>query len=125
MTQDGSTLEQVFGRPRVFLPVIHPVSEATALARIRTAVESGADGVFLIDQGMTSRQGLRFIPEVHRLHEHLWIGVNLLGEAPEEVIGLVADLPVGGIWSDNAGIDERSDAQSAGERFRQARERHG
>jgi len=118
-----NVLQRVFGRSRVFLPVIHPVSMATAIQSIDTAVRSGADGIFLINQGMSSSQVLNFIPEVHRRHDGLWIGVNLLGSDPEEVISLVASLAVGGIWSDNADIDEQSDAQPAGERFLQARRR--
>ena len=122
---NGTMLQRVFGRSRVFLPVIHPVSKATAIQSIDTAVWAGADGVFLINQGMSSSQLLDFIPEVRRRHEELWIGVNLLESDPEDVMGLVANLPVGGIWSDNAAIDEQSDAQPAGERFRQARHKTG
>ena len=125
MSQDNTVLNRVFRRSRVFLPVIHPVSTETALDSIQTAIASGADGIFLINQGMSTSQVLDFIPEVYRRHESLWIGINLLGSNPEEVIGLIADLPVGGIWSDNASIDEHSDAQPAGERFRQARQQSG
>lgn len=125
MSQDSSALSRVFQRSRVFLPVIHPVSRRTAMESIDTAVDSGADGIFLINQGMTTSQVLSFIKEAHEAHEGLWIGVNLLGTTPEDVIGLIADLPVGGIWSDNAEIDEVADAQPAGERFQQAREKHG
>lgn len=125
MNKDNTTLQRVFRRSRVFLPVVHPVSRRSALDSIETAVQSGADGIFLINQGMTYRQVLEFIPEVHRLYQNLWIGVNLLGSEPEDVIGLVAGLPVGGIWSDNAGIYDRSDAQPAGERFQQARAKNG
>jgi hypothetical protein len=49
MTQDGNVLWRVFRRPRVFLPVIHPISAETALVSIQTAVESGTDVVFLIN----------------------------------------------------------------------------
>lgn len=125
MSQSLNALQQTFRRPRVFLPVIHPVTRKIALGSIDTAVESGADGVFLINQGMSTRQILEFIPEVRQRHRDLWMGVNLLGTPPEEVIALIADLPVGGIWSDNAGIDERSDAQAAGERFQKARRKSG
>lgn len=97
MSHEENALQRVFRRSRVFLPVIHPVSRETALASIRTAVQSGADGVFQIDQGMSPNQVLEFIPEVRRLYRSLWIGVNLLGKVPEDVIDLVADLPVGGI----------------------------
>jgi hypothetical protein len=125
MNHGKDVLQQVFGRSRVLLPVIHPVSKTTALDSIQTAVESDADGIFLINQGMSTAQVLGFIPEVHQRYPDLWIGVNLLGAEPEEVIGLIADLPVGGIWSDNAEIDELSDTQPAGERFQQARNKAG
>jgi hypothetical protein len=121
LSNGENAIQKVFGRSRVFLPVIHPVTRETALQSIDTAVGSGADGIFLINQGMSSAQLLDFIPEVRRAHDKLWIGVNLLGSDPEVVIDLIARLPVGGIWSDNADIDEQSDAQPAGERFRQAR----
>jgi hypothetical protein len=124
MNAHTTRFADVFRRPRVFLPVIHPVSPATALRSIETAVESGADGVFLINQGMSAQEILNFIPEVHGRHPELWIGVNLLGWEPEKVMGSIAPLPVGGIWSDNAEIDEDSDRQPAGERFREARLRH-
>ena len=101
--------------------VIHPVSKEIALRSIATAFHCGADGVFLINQGMSTSEVLATIPEGHERHDDLWIGVKLLGTAHEQVISLVAGLPVGGIWSDNTGIDERSDAQPDGERFRQVR----
>ena len=110
MSEADNVLQKVFGRSRVFLPVIHPVTKETALQSIDTAVRSGADGIFLINQGMSSSQVLDFIPQVRRRHERLWIGVNLLGSEPDAVIVHIASLPVGGIWSDNAGIDEQSDA---------------
>lgn len=123
MNPEPSALQRVFRRSRVFLPVIHPVSEATAVASIEVAVQSGADGIFLINQGMSESEVLDFVPRVRRRHEHLWIGVNLLGFRPEDVLEQIAGLPVGGIWSDNAGIDEAAEAQPAGEQFRQARQK--
>ena len=125
MINEETAMTSVFRRNRVFLPVIHPVSKKTALDSIRTAVESGADGIFLINQGMSAAQVLELIPEVHQRFEGLWIGVNMLGIKPEALIGRVADLSVGGIWSDDAGIDEQSDTQPAGQRFREAREQYG
>lgn len=125
MSQENNALQRVFRRSRVLLPVIHPTTTENALGSIQTAVESGADGIFLINQGMSVSQILNFIPEVHRRHQRLWVGVNFLGMKPEDAVGLVAALPVGGIWSDSADIDERSNAQPAAERFRRARRRTG
>lgn len=110
-----------FGKRRVLLPVVHPVDAPTALASVQTAVDAGADGVFLINQGMDDARLLAFIPEVARRFPGLWIGINLLGTRPEDVPGKIRGLPVRGIWSDNAGIDEAASEQPAGERFRQGR----
>lgn len=120
-----NAIQRIFHRSRVLLPVIHPVSRPTALASIQIAADAGADGIFLINQGMSTDQVLAFIPEVAWQFAGLWIGVNLLGVPPEDVIERILQLPVGGIWSDNAGIDECGAEQPAGLRFRKARERWG
>jgi len=119
-----NAIQQTFKRPRVFLPVIHPVSEAIALSSIQTAVEAEADGIWLINQGMRTPELLAFIPKVNRLFPKLWIGVNLLGTPPDQMIGCIKDLPVWGIWCDNAGINEWQDRQVDGEEFRDARKLH-
>ena len=62
-----NAMQQTFKRSRVFLPVIHPVSEDIALSSIQTAVEADADGIWLINQGMRTPELLAFIPTVHRL----------------------------------------------------------
>jgi uncharacterized protein len=113
-------IKQVFGRSRVLLPVIHPANgREGALAAIRIARDGGGDGIFLIDQGMIERDLLALVDEVLVLHPGLWIGLNLLSRAPAEV--LAACETIGGIWADNAGIDERSSAQPRAEQFVTAR----
>lgn len=119
-----NTIQQTFNRSRVFLPVIHPVSETVALRSIQTAVDAEADGIWLINQGMLAPEVLAFIPKVNRLFPKLWIGVNLLGTPPDKMIGCIKDLPVGGIWSDYAGINEWQERQMDGEEFRDARKLH-
>jgi predicted TIM-barrel enzyme len=101
---------EVFKRPRVLLPVVHPVSRDRALAAVDVAVEAGADGVFLIDQGLNEREVVALIGEVYRRHPALWVGVNLLSRAPADALAfaLAGIGRIDGIWSDNAGIDERA-----------------
>jgi len=117
----ASRITEVFGTPKVFLPVIHPITKSIALQSIRVAVEAGADGIFLIDQGMSSSELLAFIPEVHSRYPDLWVGVNLLDTPAPETIGRVLGLPAGGIWSDNAGVDERLDDQEEASLFLSSR----
>lgn len=114
-----------FRHRKLFFPVIHPVSRDVALKSIETAILANADGIFLINQGMSAEEVLQFVPEVHRRFGELWIGVNLLGIQPPDVVSWVSQLPVGGIWSDNAMIDEHSEAQPAAELFRQSRALNG
>jgi hypothetical protein len=121
----SNAIQQTFKRPRVFLPVIHPVCETIALSSIQIAVDAEADGIWLINQGMSTPELLAFIHTVNRLFPKLWIGVNLLGTPPDKMIGCIKDLPVGGIWSDNAGINEYNDEQPDGVEFRLARAQRG
>ena len=109
---------------RVLLPVIHPVNEATALASVEVAIAANCRGVFLLNQGMTSAEVLQLVMTVRRLHPQLWVGVNLLGQRPEEVLamGLAAcEGRLDGIWSDNAHIDETSSEQPIAQAFVDAR----
>jgi hypothetical protein len=115
---------EVFGRPRVLLAVIHPAhGKAGALAAVKVASDHGADGVFLIDQGMSEREVLALVADVRGTHPELWIGLNLLGRTPSDALAtaLAACGTIGGIWSDNAGVDEREDTQPVASAFVAAR----
>jgi predicted TIM-barrel enzyme len=120
-------INEVFGRPRVLLPVIHPVTRDHALAAVDVAVAAGADGVFLINQGLDERAVLALIGEVRGRYPSLWVGVNLLSRAPADALafGLAECGRIDGIWSDNAGIDERGGDQARANAFVEARQRLG
>jgi predicted TIM-barrel enzyme len=120
-------IAQVFGRPRVLLPVIHPVSRDRALAAVEVAVSAGADGVFLIDQGLNEREVVALIGEVYRQHSSLWVGINLLSRAPADALAYALEGcgRIGGLWSDNARIDERASEQSRAKELVDARTRLG
>ena len=120
-------IADVFKRPRAFLPVVHPVTRDHALAAVDVAVEAGADGVFLIDQGLGETDVLALIGEVYRRHPALWVGVNLLSRMPADAlaVALAGNGRIDGIWSDNAGIDERVAEQVRPQEFVEARQRLG
>ena len=123
-------IHAVFGVPRVLLPVVHPVSWDQALASTQIAVDAGVKGIFLINQGLSSDEVLRLILEVRKRHPSLWVGLNLLGHSPAQVLerGLAAcEGRLDGIWSDNANIDEAAPAtgQPVAEAFLAARQRLG
>ncbi|MFT3699678.1 MAG: BtpA/SgcQ family protein [Kofleriaceae bacterium] len=116
-------IKQVFGRSRVLLPVIHPTKGRTgALASVQIARDAGADGVFLIDQGMNDREVLDLLKEVRGLYPGWWVGLNLLSRGPVEALRLAVETcGVDGIWSDNAGVDERTTDQARADVFVKAR----
>jgi predicted TIM-barrel enzyme len=106
-----SRISEVFGRRPVLLPVVHPASRASALASIEVAVAAGV-------------QVLKLVGDVRALHPALWVGVNLLARKPPVALGSALDACDGridGIWSDNAGIDERAREQPAADAFLEAR----
>ena len=97
------------------LPVIHADSLEQALRNTRVAHEGGADGVFLINHGMADEALLDIHGAVADAHPGWWVGVNCLGLLPEEVFAVVSP-KVGGVWVDNAGIDEGQEKQPRAER---------
>ena len=102
--------------PAVF-PVIHPVTAEAALASIDIAFNAGADGIFLIDQGMTQRRLLVFVERVVELYPKLPVGVNLLNLYPWEAVEAASKCGARMLWSDEGlATDERHR-----ERFRDAR----
>ena len=101
-------IPSTFGRPRVLLPVIHPTSRDAAMRALDVARESGADGVFLIDQGMEAEDVLWLLADRLRDQPDFWLGMNWLGRPPQRVVEEFFDyveygsvLP-GGVWSDRA-----------------------
>lgn len=119
---------EVFGVPRVLLPVIHPVGRDEALASVEVAVAAGVKGVFVINQGMSEKQVLALMKELRGRHPELWVGVNLLGFSPGEILerGLEAgDGRLDGIWSDDAQIDEDAGPQPEAAAFVAARREVG
>lgn len=120
-------IAEIFKRPRVLLPVVHPMTREHALAAVEVALDASADGVFLIDQGLNERELVALIGEVYRRHPSLWIGVNFLTRAPADALAFALEAigRIDGIWSDNAGVDERSTEQVRANAFLEARQRVG
>jgi predicted TIM-barrel enzyme len=106
-------IREVFGVDRVVLPVVHPLNRDAALASVEIAHAAGAKGVFTINQGMNDAEVLALVREIHQRYPSLWLGVNLLGYAPAQMLTTLLDAcgRIDGIWVDNAGIDERGGEQ--------------
>src|SRR5688500_17215313 len=121
-------IEEVFGTPCVLLPVIPPIGHGEAMASVQAAVHAGCKGIFLINQGMDEDEVLALVMTVRAQHPTLWVGVNLLGVPPDEVLrrGLAAcGGRLDGIWADNAHVDEDAPSQPAAAAFVEARKKHG
>lgn len=101
--KEPTLLEQVFGRPRVCLPVIHPVSCFTSMESIAVAVAANADGVFLINQGMNLPDIQELLREIRRVYPKLWIGLNILGMSGSQMMSYIYDTGVRlqGLWADD------------------------
>jgi predicted TIM-barrel enzyme len=118
---------ETFGVPRVLLPVIHPVTREAALHSIGIASDAGCRGVWLIDQGMSAEDVLRLVLTVRDLWPALWVGVNLLRHHPSKALRRAladCDGRIDGIWSDDAGIDEKHGIQHHAEYFVRERQTH-
>jgi len=107
----SNAITNKFRKSRVFLPVIHmPADGRLGADAVRIALAAGADGVFLINQGTTTRNIVQNLIPAYRKEfgADLWIGVNPLGEDVEDFIRLSAETPdrrIDGVWCDDSGVD--------------------
>ncbi len=111
-------IREVFNKPRVFLPVVHCMDRAQVEAAVAVAIENGADGVWLINQGGMNHDAVLAAAKA-AVPETLWGGVNLLGFTATRALEKVykatarAGWKIDGVWSDDASVrdDERATFQ--------------
>lgn len=115
MQASAKRYREVFPGRHTVLPVVHVDSLDQALGNTQIAREAGADGVFLINHGMTDEALLDIHKEVADAHPGWWVGVNCLGLSPEQVFAAVSP-KVGGVWVDDAEIEERREDQPYADR---------
>ncbi len=96
------------------LPVIHVVDVDQVTRNVNTAMQCGAQGVFLINHDFSVD---RFLPIIHATRQRfpaLWLGINFLAVTGREAFPILARLQQDGCtvdayWADDACIDESSD----------------
>ena len=107
-----SRFRDTFTNKHVILPVIHVEDESQALRNVQLAFEAGSDGVFLINHAVSSESLLQIHSVVVEHFPDTWIGVNCLGNQPDDIFRMISE-QVSGVWVDNAMIDEVSEQQPA------------
>lgn len=99
--------------PRKFYPVLHAIHDGDNLLHAtEVALAAGADGIFLIDQGVSARDLAEvWIDRIRRAFgPNTWIGINFLRNGSHLVPTLEAcyGQRIDGIWSDDCGVDSGS-----------------
>ena len=119
-----SHFSQVFQHAHVVLPVIHVSSEEQAMRNAAIARDAGCDGVFLINHVIGGNALLKIHAAVVAAFPDWWIGLNCLDLDPAAVFARVTP-SVGGIWVDNAMIEEGQEHQEEADAIRMARQSCG
>lgn len=90
---------------RLLQPVIHVADESQALEQTDLAKVCGADGVWLINHGISGVALWSIFQSVRKAYPQFWIGLNFLDATPYEAMGTMTP-SVDGLWTDNAEVDE-------------------
>jgi uncharacterized protein len=98
-----NTILRTFQRPRILLPVVHCCTVKQAQHEIEVAIEQGADGVFLINQGGVSPHGVSAMVDRAVLDGVPFVGVNRLDLPPVEALRFRGHAH--GLWTDGAGFE--------------------
>ena len=103
-------LQKVFGKSRLFFPVIHAIHPAQVREQVNIARTANADGVFIINQGgMTGADVLTYSNRLAREHAGWFVGVNLLGYTLPQALELLTYQPrIRGLWRDAADLERWS-----------------
>jgi len=99
-------IEKAFGRKKVFLPVIHVVNEEQALRNVAVAVQTQADGIFLINHNIHAYELLSVFRAIKNKFPELWIGINFLDLFNDDAAREVISVGANALWTDNAGVHE-------------------
>lgn len=84
---------------RVF-PVIHLVDVLQVREQAKICDALGADGIFLIDMGLSEVSTERAIEAVRAVTPDLWLGANWLGVSPQAAASHAVRYGLQGMWSD-------------------------
>ena len=111
---------------QVVLPVIHVLDEARTAENIRTLMEVGAHGCFLINHDFLAVELVSIVQNIRQKFPSLWMGVNFLGISAPKAFDMLADLQkrgcrIDGYWSDDAQIDEFASDQDRATKIYEAR----
>jgi len=96
----------------VVLPVLHVLDAQQAQTNIRTAIDGGCAGVFLINHDFEKEKLVPIIKEMRQAFPGIWLGVNFLAVTGKYAFPILGQLQhegcqVDGYWADDARIDER------------------
>lgn len=101
-----SRFKETFQNKHVILPVVHVENPTQAIRNTQVALDTGCDGVFLID--MKSDAHYEELLEIHsRVRKEFpdfWVGVNFLDLATEDVFDKL-NSGIDGVWVDTAKIN--------------------
>jgi len=107
----------------VVLPVVHVESIGQARRNVGVARAAGADGVFLTNHAIDPDTLLVIHDAIAADTPGFWTGVNCLGLSAERTLTAISE-HVGGVWVDDAGIEENEVDQPYAEHLGGLKRRH-
>jgi len=100
--------EDIFKGRHTLLVAVHADNITQVLKNVRVAEESGADGVFLINHGVSYSHLTEWYTETRLRHPEYWIGLNYLDLTQ---IHAIVEMPhsASGLWVDDMGIRDNGE----------------
>ena len=102
----------IFAERNVFIAVVHTENHEQAMRNIAIARDNGADGVFLINHSIPASCLIDIYIAAHARFPSFWMGMNMLGQDPTAAIDGMPDNE-GGLWVDDAGVQESGESPTA------------
>ncbi|MDC0649492.1 adenine phosphoribosyltransferase [Alphaproteobacteria bacterium] len=117
-------------RAPIILPVIHVIDHDQTASNIKTLIDAGISGCFLINHDFGVDKFLPIIRSIRSSYKDFWIGLNFLAVTGRDAFPILASLAKQGCridayWADDARIDECEDQQIEADEIQNIRHQTG
>lgn len=118
--------KETFSNKHTVLPVVHVENPTQAIRNTQVAIDTGCDGVFLIDMKADAKyeELLEIHSNVRKEFPDFWLGVNFLDLETEDVFDKL-NSGIDGVWVDNAKINSTLSEQDDANVILQKRKNSG
>jgi hypothetical protein len=107
ITNKINTIDNIFNRKKILLPVIHVITIKQTLTNARILHENNVQGCWIINHSCSDEVFADAFNQIKATYPGLWVGINYLGREFAPIIFCSQfKIKPDGFWFDNVGVSD-------------------